>query len=299
MTGGTAIVTAADAGYFGLLDGLVRSLEKARDRIDFELCLFDLGLGDDQLHALAPHCARIVRPGWDLDFPGRDAEPDHFKAMVARPFIPKHFPGFERYLWIDSDAWVQDAQCLAYYLRAASRGRIAIAAQVDRAYKSAYKRQKLLGWTHNHKHYRLGWGLRAADRYGRLPILNSGVFAIAADDPVWGLWADALSAGLQRTRHRLVEQTALNLVIYRDRWEDATLLPAYCNWLCDAARPCVDEETGTLVEPFEPHQPLGVVHMAGEFRQDAAVALPTVAGGEIRTKLRYPEWMETRERLTR
>lgn len=297
-----AVVSGANAAYWPLLSGTVASLAAARGSVDFDLCVFDLGLAPAHLAALADAGARVVQPGWDLDFPGRADTPVHFQAMTARPFLPKHFPGYETYLWIDADAWVQVPAVLDVYLAAAGRGQIALAAQIDRAYKQHYKRTKLLGWTHNHKHYRLGWGWRAADRFGRMPILNSGAFALAGDAPHWAAWADTLAAGLRRTRHKLVEQTALNLVIYRDRLA-ATFLPAWCNWLCDAARPAVDPAVdpaqGMLVEPHAPHQPLGIVHLAGEFERNGVVVMDSLGGGHVSSGLRHDVWLEKRAQLAR
>ena len=286
-----AVVTGADAGYWDLLQGTVQSLVAARSTVDFDLCVFDLGLTDAQRSALSAQGATVVAPGWDVDFPGRDATPTHFQAMTARPNLPKHFPGFEMYLWIDADAWVQDPAVLAVYLDAAAEGQMALSAQIDRAYKQHYKRSKLFGWTHNHKHYRLGWGWRVADTFGRMPILNSGAFALRGDAPHWQAWGDALAVGLQRTRHKLVEQTALNLVLYRDKLP-ATFLPAWCNWLCDAAAPMVDAAHGLLVEPHAPYTPLGIVHLAGEFEREGVLRLQTRQGGHRDTGLRYEAFMK-------
>jgi hypothetical protein len=289
-----AIVTGANDGYWPLLKGTLASLAAARGRggPDFDVCVLDLGLADDQRAAIAAQGANVVAPGWDLEFPDRDAMPRHFQAMTARPFLPRHFPGFDLYMWIDADAWVQDAGVLGVYLDAAKAGTMALAAQIDRAYKQHYKRGKLFGWTHNHKHYRLGWGWRAADRYGRMPILNSGAFALTGDAPHWDAWADTLAAGLKRTRHKLVEQTALNLAIYRDKLP-ATFLPAWCNWLCDAARPMVDRAGGLLVEPHAPHRPLGIVHLAGEFERDGVLELEALDGGRLASGLRYDAFRKT------
>jgi lipopolysaccharide biosynthesis glycosyltransferase len=30
------------------------------------------------------------------------------KSQVSRAFLPKYFPNYEKYLWIDCDAWVND-----------------------------------------------------------------------------------------------------------------------------------------------------------------------------------------------
>jgi hypothetical protein len=296
LSASIAIVSAADSGYFRLLKGLALSLEAVRGTIPFDLCVFDLGLDPDQRAFMDTRCQAMTRPGWDIAFPGMDKAPDHYKAMVSRPFIPRHFPGYDIYLWLDADSWVQDPAVIEVYVRAARRGRIAITAQIDRAYKGAYKRGKIFGWTHNHKHFRLGFGWRAADRFGPYPVLNSGAFSIPGSAKHWSLWADALRQALQRSQHKLMEQTALNLVLYRNR-ADITILPAYCNWLCDAAAPCIDDDNGLLVEPFEPHQALGIVHLAGEFEREGELDLRTIAGREVRTRLTFEEWMEERATL--
>lgn len=292
----TALITGADAGYASLLSGWLESIKMIKLDSEIDLCFLNLGCDQLQIENVKALGGICIEPDWDIDFPERYRMPDHFKAMVSRPFLKKYFPGYDYYMWIDADAWVQDPAVIGIYLQAAATGKIAIASQFDRSYKSAYKRQKLFGWTHNHKHYRLGWGWRVADKFGRLPILNSGVFALAGNSPHWELWGEALNAGLQRTRHKLVEQTALNLAIYRDHLP-ATYLPAYCNWLCDAALPKVDQESGMLVEPNAPYQPLGIVHLAGEFTRSAKVDLETVTGEKISSMLTYEQWQETRMNL--
>ncbi len=291
-----AIISGADSGYWHLLQGLRSSLFTNHGALAFDFCVLDLGLSDQQLSELMQDQTVIARPEWDIDFPDRVSMPEHFKAMVCRPFLTKYFPGYDIYVWIDADAWIQDEHVLKIYIDAAEQGQLSITAQVDRAYKALYKRQKLFGWTHNHKHYRLGWGWRTADRYGRYPILNSGAFALARDAPHWEAWQNTLREGLQRTTHPLVEQTALNLVVYRDKL-NSTFLPAYCNWLCDAAHPMVEEEAGNLVEPNAPHQTLGIVHLAGEFERNHDVILKTRLGDTVETKLQFSDWQSTRERL--
>jgi hypothetical protein len=107
--------------------------------------ILDLGLTQAERNWLAEHAAQIVRPAGDVDFPNRERTPETLKAQVARPFLPRHFPGHEMYFWLDADAWLQEWRTVELYCAAAGRDRLAIVPEIDRAYKRHYKRPKLFG----------------------------------------------------------------------------------------------------------------------------------------------------------
>jgi hypothetical protein len=293
---GAIVCTAADAPYFPLLKSLVRSLADGPLARQLPVGVLDLGLTEDQRAWLEGRGARLVVPGWDVDFPGRDKAPAFYRAMTARPFLPRHFPGYALYQWIDSDAWVQDDAVLAIFLEAAASGLLAIVPEFDRGYWTMYKPPKL--WTQNHKAFAWGYGARAGYRLGRNPILNSGVFALAAGAPHWPLWAEAHRRSLQRRRWRppssdpfyffLAEQTALNYVVFADR-QPTTFLPATCNWFCGKGTPRWDGRRGQVVEPHAPHLPLGILHLAGKGMKERVWALDALDGGQVTTRLTYEE----------
>jgi len=292
------ICTAANGSYFPLLQGLVRSLGDGPLTKTLPLGVLDLGgMTEDQLTFLKERGATVVQPGWDCDFPGRAQAPPHYKAMTARPHLPKHFPGYDIYLWIDSDAWVQDDSCLIPFLRGAAKGKLAIVPELDRGYWTIYKPPKL--WTQNHKAFAWGFGLKLGYRLGRNPILNSGVFALAANAPHWALWAKAHEQMLNRKSRRgpahkdlfnffIAEQTALNYVIFSDK-QPYTLLPALGNWFCGKGSPLWDEDSRRLVEPHEPHAPLGIIHLAGKGMKERVWTLDSLQGGHVTCRLTYDE----------
>ena len=291
------IVSAADAGYFPLLKNLVESLAAGRFSRGLALGILDLGFTADQRDWLRGQGALLAEPGWDVDFPGRAEAPGHYRAMTARPYLPRHFPGWDLYLWIDADAWVQDDRMLPVFLDEAARGRLAIVPELDRGYWTMYKPPKL--WTQNHKAFAWGFGARTGYRLGRNPILNSGVFALAVDAPHWRLWAAAHARMLQRRRRRaphqgdafnffIAEQTALNYVVFGDR-QPYGLLPATANWFCGKGTPKWDAGRGLLVEPHPPYEPLSIVHLAGSGMKDRLWSLETLAGGTVSCKLTRQE----------
>ena len=120
--------------------------------------------------------------------------------------------------------------------------------EIDRAYKRHYKRPKLFGLTLAWKNYREAFGWRVADRLGRNPMVNCGVFALRGDAPHWEAWARIMARVAQRTRFFFVEQTALNYVIFAERLP-VDFLPAYCNWMPGDAAPAFDAERGCLSSP--------------------------------------------------
>ncbi|MGA0394210.1 MAG: hypothetical protein ACO3MW_09155, partial [Rhodospirillales bacterium] len=147
--------------------------------------------------------------------------------------------------------------------------------------------------------FKWSYGWKIADRLGRNPILNAGVFALSHDAPHWSLWADAIKRALHRKtlwprkgwpylHFKLVEQTAINHVVFGDK-APAALLPATCNWFCALAAPMVDVQSGLLVEPNEPFHPLGIVHLAGEDFQNREFSLSTTQNSTVKTRLRYDD----------
>ena len=248
--------------------------------------VLDLGLEADQRDWLAARVTHLVAPGWDVAFPRQDRTPNTLKAQVARPFLPRHFAGYEVYFWLDADAWLQDWRAVELFCAAAGRDRLAIAPELDRAYKRHYKRPKLFGLTLQWKMYREAFGWRAADRLGRNPMLNCGVFALHRDAPHWAAWQRLIAQVLQRTRFFYVEQAALNYAVFAEGLP-VNLLPAYCNWMPGDAAPAFDPARRVFVEPYAPHEVIGVMHLAGPVQKTHVFRLAQLGGGTVETGLRY------------
>jgi hypothetical protein len=282
--GGLLIASAADRGYFALLRDTVLSIRAQRRAA--AIGVLDLGLDPEQRQWLTERVTHLVAPGWDVDFPQRARMPETFKAQVARPFLRRHFPGYETYLWIDADAWLQEWRVIELYRAAAGHDKLAITPEIDRAYKRHYKRPKLFGRTLAWKNYREAFGWRAADRLGRNPMVNCGVFALHHAAPHWDAWERVMAQVLQRTRFFYVEQVALNYLIFAEGLP-VNFLPAYCNWMPGDAAPAFDAERGLFVEPYMPHEVIGIMHLAGPEQKTHIFRLNRLDGGTVETSLRY------------
>ena len=290
------IVTAGDAGYFGLLTDLLLSLRRGLGDRLYPLSVLDIGFTDAQRDGLKRDYGATVAPlGWDLAYPARSHPPNSFKVLAGRPHLPRHFPGYDIYLWIDADCWVQDAAVLELFIRGAARGELAIVPEIDRGYWTIHKRPKF--WGQNQKAFAWGFGLREGYRYGRNAILNAGVFALRGDAPHWRLWSENYAKALKRFRlgprtykgnisFFLADQTSLNRTVFV-QGAPTTLLPAYCNWFCGKGTPMFDAERNLVVEPHQPHRELGIVHLAGAGMKERVWSLKTLQGGAVETRLTY------------
>jgi hypothetical protein len=268
------IITGADAGYFRYLERAVRSVRAQVEGAAIALAVLDLGLTRDQRAAIATLADLVVEPGWDYDLPDRARLPAHWRAYTARPHLPRHVPGYDAYLWLDADAWVQQGDAVTQFFAAAAGGSVAIVPEVHPAYRNQHEARAEFESVIRAA-FESAFGPDVAHRLYRKPHLNTGAFALAADAPHWQAWSETLGQALAReaasaaaevrqpsrvpSRERLAEQCALNVVVY-EQGLPAAYLPPRCNWICHHAAPRRDPASGLMTEPIPPFAPLGIVH---------------------------------------
>lgn len=253
-------VTAATESYASLLRGLVQSLQQWHPLPYTALACFDLGLGADTRQWLEQYATHIVEPGWDLTVSETiRTQQAHARALTVRPFLPQHFPGYDIYLWIDADCWVQERHALDAYLTAASRGQLAIAPEIHHAYSHT---PHLFTWRAKRLH--AYFGVEAAQRLSWSTYFNAGVFALQANAPHWTYWKLAFEHGLAATDGELCcDQTALNYLLWTENLP-VVPMPATYNWLCHLALPAYDVTQVRFCEPAAPGSALGILHLASD-----------------------------------
>lgn len=290
------IVTAATAGYFSLLQGLLASLAPLGK---VPICVLDLGMLPSQLRDLHARGIETPAPGWDITVPStvrsrhgkKVRRPDSFKAFTAQPFLPKYAEG-DILFWIDADAWLQNVDIVDLYLSEARRGRLAIALEVDRCYGAPYWRLR----SHVPDFVRT-FGLKVGLKLARTMTANVGVLAMKRDAPHWKLWQDATTYAFRKFAHQRSQQMAMQYVIYISGAPTA-FLPALGNWQTWEATPLFDEATRLLCEPQPPYTPIGIIHNAQEDKE-ALFNVRTSAGGTITATMRYEAWSATRDQPIR
>jgi hypothetical protein len=279
------MATAADARFFDWAQGMIQSVRDKPQGRTISIGLFDLGCTDDQLAWLSQQVNFICEPQWDYSFPPTAKIPAHFRGFLVKPFLRRYFPGFDTYMWIDADTWVQDWNAIDLYRRGAENRGLAVVPEFARGNSPRFgDREKLL------KELSDWYGSHYGPVIGRLlagyPMLNTGVFALRADAPHWELWDQCMRSGLKVSCSNLADQLAMNMVVYqRGLLERTELLPAWCNWMCHDGLPAWDAGRRLLVEPYLPHTPIGVLHLSGKKLLEAE--LQTTAGRQETVSLRY------------
>lgn len=287
------IATASSAEFFHFLQGMILSVRDKPQGRSVALGCLDLGLTGEQKAWLAGLGVEVVVPQWEFGLSEAAGLPLPFKAILARPHLPKYFPGHDIYMHMDADAWVQDWSAVELYAQGAARGLIAITPEIDRSFISNY------GTSQSYRAFIIKvfselFGEDVAATYRDYPILNTGVFAMPAASPLWERWAARIAQGLAHGRNFHVEQASLNYELFANfetyRADGLEFLPARCNWVCHQALPKFDAEHGLLVEPFLPHMPLGIVHRASDdFKQKKSGQIARLDGGFVEMTLKYRE----------
>ena len=263
------IISLADANYFELVNELVDSIKSHKQSENVAICIMDAGLKSEQIEILDKKVDIIKKAEWDIEVSNSKVKnKEWLKSQVSRAFLPKYFPGYEKYLWIDADAWVNSWYVIELYFKGCEKKKLSIATSADRAYGrvlradwffKSFARIK----SQNYKHAKSsGFSEKIARRVALKPHLNIGVFALELDAPHWDVWQKNLKKALSSGKIWGSEQIAMNITIYNDNLA-VEILPAYCNWtLIEALK--FDEKKNTLVEPYLPNHEIGIVHFAGK-----------------------------------
>ncbi len=259
----------ADSNYFELVNELINSIKRFKESEKIEICILDGGLTEKEIEVLKQKVNYIKKAEWDIQVPNYKIKGrEWLKSQVSRAFLPKYFPGYKKYLWIDADAWVNSWFAINLYFKGSDNNKLSISTSADRAYGRVLRadwlfRNFALIKSQNYKHAKAsGFSEEVCRTVALKPHLNIGVFCLNFDAPHWEVWQKNLKKALSKGRIWGSEQIAMNITIYFDNLEKE-ILPAYCNWtLIEGIR--FDEERNTFVETYLPNHELGIIHLAGK-----------------------------------
>ena len=284
------IVSLADSNYFDLLEELIDSIKSFKESSQVSICILDAGLTDKQKLKLSEKVDEIKNAEWDIEVPSyKVIGKDWLKSQVSRAFLPNYFPNYEKYLWIDCDAWVQDWSAIELYFKGCDNKKLAITQTMGPGYKIMSKAKWIFGKlalikSQNFKHaISSKIGIEEARKLAFAPHINIGVFSLEKNSPCWAVWQKNLRKTLNAGKIFGSEGLAINMSVYIDE-VDTEFLPLNCNWITSNLLPKFDEKINKFVEPFLPNYTIGIIHLAaGIWKEDKDMRLDKSVKIEITT----------------
>jgi len=296
------IVSLADANYFDLLNELVDSIKRFKESKDVAICILDAGLTEEQKEKLTKKVDEIKSAEWDIEVPAFKVRgKEWLKSQVSRAFLPKYFPNYEKYLWIDCDAWVNDWNTVELYFKACDNGKLGITQTIGPGYKITSKVNWLFGKlaiikSQNFKHaVKSKIGFEKARKLAFAPHINIGVFSLEKNSPGWISWQKNLEITLKAGNIFGSEGLAINMSVYIDDLE-TEFLPLNCNWITSNLLPKYNNKVDTFVEPYLPHYKIGIMHLAAgiwrdgkdmRVNKDIKIEIDTTENTTVLKSLRY------------
>ena len=268
------IVSLADEKYFSLLVELIDSIKRFPESKNMAICILDAGLTQNQINKIKNKVDEIKKAEWDLEVSAIKVRgKEWLKSQVSRAFLPKYFPNFKKYLWIDCDAWVNDWSSVELYFKACNKGKLGITQSVGPGYRILSKVKWLFGKlaiikSQNFKHaISSKINMKKARKLAFAPHINIGVFSLEKESPCWKIWQTNLKETIKHGRIFGSEGLAINLSVYVDEAE-TEFLPLRCNWIASHLLPKFDQDKNEFVEPNLPNTKIGIMHLAAGIWKD-------------------------------
>ena len=300
----TAIVTLSDSGYYHLLEELIDSVNSFTESSSVGICVLDAGMTDEQLNKIKNKVHSIEKAKWDIPVSSSKIKgKEWLKSQVSRAFLPNYFPSFQKYIWIDCDAWVQSWFAIDLLSKACNNGKLGIVSMSDRHNGRVAKINwffKNLGFvkSQNYKHAKSsGFSENISRHIALQPHLNIGIFSLEGNSSAWGVWQKNLEKALMKGNVFGSEQVAMNVSVYSDNIP-VDILPFYCNWIPYPASQNTQFDTNSnkFVEGFTPHHEIGIIHLAGgikvgaedmRFNKNLTIQIPTTNNFFVEKSFRF------------
>lgn len=272
------IVSGADTKYYNLLMDMLASLKQVDPLPNMDIACFDLGLEDWQRDTINKQGITLKYPE-DLDniFPKGTKKSPASLASLGKITLPKQFPGYDIYMWVDADIWFQTQISVQLPVLMASQGKMAIVPQIDRTFLKFNEKKISQKQTNIFLRY-LGIKKRPYSFWRDIRVkqalnnaqnseaviyyhVNGGLFAISEKAPHWKAWLDCYRNALRKGP--LVSGIAQTCISYL--WLENKLsfhpLPATFNWVCHLAKPVWNEQKSFYMTPLEPHEVIHAIHL--------------------------------------
>jgi hypothetical protein len=277
------IVSGADSAFFNFLRDSVSSLlrlrQSHRNVDEFDIGILDQGLEIGQIDWLKKVGCTVISPQWP-DFVPSGLRENKFLNLAARMFLRDLFPGYNFYVWFDSDAWAQTSDFIQAYKSAACKFGAAVCQEDGPGYRKTFSTRKW--WVGNLVR---SFGVRRGLQLASKKSINIGIVCLSENAPHWRLWQSEYICSINASGRINMDQHAFMAAAHSSTVTTA-FLPAIYNWLPCLSTPKWNDETRLLVEPRCPHRTISLIHLAGSDKL-RDYKLETRSGCELITPLSF------------
>lgn len=286
------IVSASDQKYSELLIELYNSTHLLDD---YDFAVLDCGLNNETIQFFKEKHIEVAKSEWHVNIPSYKARGrEYLKAQFSRFYLDEYFPGYENYIWMDSDTWINCKEIFNYYLIGAIQSGFSITPQIDRASSKIISIKWFFNFPYkinsiNYKNISRSLNKALGRKYAGHYTINAGCFAY--NHKFEGIKNIRKNLNIASKKGRVFgsDQVALALTMFEDK-VPFELLPSYCNWMCEHHLPKFCTNSNKFVEPFIPNTNIGVMHLAGldEVRVNKNILheIKTLEGSKLRKSLR-------------
>jgi hypothetical protein len=259
-------VLASDANFYDQMRNTIATINAARPTLtgaDLDIAAVGIDLAEHQIAALKAD-GIIVHE--DLDaFPQFQGGPRHAYALTCRPFMPQILPGYDGYIWVDSDIRFVRPSGLQFYVSALGIEQVTavVAQETDPCY--CINTNPNLARVHHTAFFdrlKAVYGDQLAEHFRYFKHFNSGLYAVRADSPLWTRYRRNLHKALRIPYRNFLEQDALTVSLFEVG--DHLRAPSSMNWLCSMAIPNRRGD-GSWCSPADPDAVIHVAHLSNSY----------------------------------
>ena len=130
------ITTFSDSNYFNLLKELISSIKRFPESSKLSIGILDGGLKRKELEFLNSKVDYVEKAKWDIPVNEiRVRGREYLKNHVSRAFLPEYFPGYDKYIWLDCDTWLNNWKAIEYLNKGCENGKLAAVQTIAPGYR--------------------------------------------------------------------------------------------------------------------------------------------------------------------
>ena len=209
--------------------------------------------------------------------------------------MKNYFRGYDNYIWLDADTWVQSNQFIKDFNQVSEIGKISIVPEYDINYEilnNSYSFKKIIfdlykarGWSYkNLKRY---FDKKTFNNLFQKPILNAGVFSIPSKSIVWDKWSMEYREVIENSSDDYclnMDQATLNKVLYNNL-NLVNFFNSEYNYLVKNFLPSLDNDDNFCIKDY-PHNKIKILHLT-QIENNKIFDIQTIHGKKIKKNFAY------------